>query len=172
MHTSCLIRLNPSIILYLPSMLYVCVCLLHLYAPLILTICPYPRFTYSFTSNCNVFVSISCLRAFEDLEFDFVIAFVGFDLPLIYFTFAISLRLYAWRRHIISIIRRFSCVVPNLIKHSYNDLESVYRTSGRSIPSILSIVDLTKAPISKPWAIAYSFKANTLLVTLLHLVED
>jgi len=172
MHTSCLIRPNPSIILHLPSMLYVCVCLLHLYAPLIPTICPYPRSTHSSTSNCNVFVSISCLRAFEDLEFDFVIAFARFDSPLIHFTFAISLRLYAWQRHIISIIRRFSCVVPNFTKHLYNDFESVQRTSGKSIPSILSIVDLTKAPISKPWAIAYSFKANTLLVTLLHLVED
>ena len=150
MHTSCLIRPNPSIILHLPSMLYVCVCLLHLYAPLIPTICPYPRSTHSSTSNCNVFVSISCLRAFEDLEFDFVIAFARFDSPLIHFTFAISLRLYAWQRHIISIIRRFSCVVPNFTKHLYNDFESVQRTSSKSIPSILSIVDLIKAPILKP----------------------
>jgi hypothetical protein len=36
----------------------------------------------------------------------------------------------------------------------------------------LSIVDLTKALILKPWAIAYSFEAKTLLVTLLHLVKD
>jgi hypothetical protein len=106
------------------------------------------------------------------LEFDFVIAFAGFDLPLIYFTFAISLRLYAWRRHIISIMRRFSCVVPNLTKHSYNDFEFVQRNSGRSILSTLSIIDLIEALILKLWAIAYSFEAKTLLVTLLHLVED
>ena len=147
MHTSCLIRPNPSIILYSPNMPYVCVCPLHLYAPPILITCPYPRSTHSSTSNCNVFVSISCLRAFEDLEFDFVIASAGFDSPLIHFTSAISLRLYAQQKHIISIIRRFSCVVPNFTKHLYNDFESVQRTSSKSIPSILSIVDLIKAPI-------------------------
>jgi len=71
-----------------------------------------------------------------------------------------------------SIIRRFSCVVPSLTRHSYSDLESVQRISGKSIPSTLSIVNLTKAPMSKPWAIPYSFEAKTLLVTLLHLVKD
>jgi hypothetical protein len=70
-----------------------------------------------------------------------------------------------------SIISRFSCVVPNLTKHSYNDLEFVQRTSGKSILSTLSIVDFTKALMSKPWVILYSFKAKTLLVTLLHLIE-
>jgi len=173
MHTGCLIRPSPSILLHSPSMPYVCVCPLHLYSPPISTICPYPRSTHSFTSNCNVFVSINRLRAFEGFDFvDFVIAFAGFELPLIHFTSAISLRLYAWRRHIISIINRFSCVVPNLTKHSYNDFESVHRINGKSIPSTLSIVDLTKAPISKPWAILYNSEAKTLLVTLLHLVED
>jgi hypothetical protein len=71
-----------------------------------------------------------------------------------------------------SIIRRFSCVVPSLIRHSYSDLEFIQRISGRSILSTLSIVDLTKALMSNPWAILYSSKAKTLLVTLLHLIED
>ena len=149
MHTSCLFRPSPSIILHSPNMPYVYICPLHLYIPPILIICPYLRFTYSSTSNCSVFVSISRLRAFEDLEFDFVIAFIRFDLPLIHLTSAISLRLYAQQRHIISIIRRFSCVIPNLTKYSYNNFESVQRTSSKSILSTLSIVDLTKAPISK-----------------------
>jgi len=52
------------------------------------------------------------------------------------------------------------------------DRESVQRTSGKLIPRTLSIVDLAEAPISKPWAIPYSSEARTLLVTLLHLVED
>jgi hypothetical protein len=121
----------------------------HLYILLKLIICPYPRFTYSFTSNCSIFVSISRLRAFEDFVFDFVIAFARFESPLIHLTFIISLRLYACRRHIMSIISRFSCVVPNLTKHSYSDLESVQRTSGKSISSTLSIVDFTKALMSK-----------------------
>jgi hypothetical protein len=123
MHTSCLIWPSPFIFLYLPHMLYVCVSPLHLYFPLILVICPYPRFTYSSTSTYSVFVLMRVLRAFE--AFDFVIASARFDLPLIHLTSAISLRLYAWRRHIISIIRRFSCVVPNLIKYLYHDFEFV-----------------------------------------------
>jgi len=36
----------------------------------------------------------------------------------------------------------------------------------------LSSVDLIVAPILKPYAILYSSKANTLLVTLLHLIKD
>jgi hypothetical protein len=120
------------------------------YAICVLFLIPLSRSTHSSTSNYSVFVSISRLRAFEDLEFDFVIAFAGFDLPLIHFTSAISLRLYAWQRHIISIIKRFSCIIPNLTKHSYNDFEFVQRISGKSIPSTLSIINLTKALISKP----------------------
>jgi len=121
----------------------------HLYALLTLIKCLYLRFTYSFTSNCNVFVSISRLRAFEDLEFDFVIAFIGFYLPLIYFTFTISLRLYACRRHIISIIKRFFCVIPNLTKYSYNNLEFIQRIKGKSILKTLLIINLIKALILK-----------------------
>jgi Txe/YoeB family toxin of Txe-Axe toxin-antitoxin module len=67
---------------------------------------------------------------------------------------------------------RFSCVVLSLTRQSYNDLELVQRTSSKLILKILSIVNLIEALMLKLWAIAYSFKANTLLVTLLHLVED
>jgi len=172
MHTSCLIRPSPSILLHSPSMPYMCVCPFHLYIPPISTICPYPRLTHSSTSNCIVFVSINCLRAFEDFVFDFVIASAGFELPLIHLTSTISLRSYACRRHIMSIINRFSCVILSFTRQSYNNLESVQRTSGKSIPNILSIVNLTKALILKPWAILYSSKARTLLVTLLHFVND
>ena len=150
----------------------VCLSLLHLYAPPILIICLYPRFTHSSTFNYIIFVLMKVLKAFVRFDFDFVIASARFNLPLIHLTFAISLHLYAWQRHIMLIINRFSCVVPNLIKHLYNNFEFVYKTSGRSILSILSIIDLTKALILKPWAIPYSFKANTLLVTLLHLIKD
>ena len=121
----------------------------HVYVLLTLIICPYPRFTYSFTSNYIVFVSTSRLRAFEDFVFDFVIAFARFELPLIHLTFTISLRLYAYRRHIMSIISCFSCVVLNLTRHLYSNLEFVQRTSGKSILSTLSIINFTKALISK-----------------------
>ena len=52
-----------------------------------------------------------------------------------------------------SIIRRFSYVVPNLIRQSYNDLESMQRTSGKLIPSTLLTVDLIEALILKPYTI-------------------
>jgi hypothetical protein len=48
-----------------------------------------------------------------------------------------------------SIISRFSRVVPNLTRHLYSDLEFVQRISGKSISSTLSIVDFTEALISK-----------------------
>jgi hypothetical protein len=89
-----------------------------------------------------------CLRAFDG--FDFVIESAGFDSPLIHLISVISCYLYAWQRHIILIIRHFSRVVPNLIRYSYNDFESVQITSSSSISSTLLIVDLTKVPISKP----------------------
>ena len=95
----------------------------HLYVLPTLIICPYPRFTHSFTFNYNIFVLISRLRAFED--FDFVIASARFNSPLIYLTSAISLCLYAQQRHITSIISRFSCVIPSLTKHLYNDFEFI-----------------------------------------------
>ena len=63
-------------------------------------------------------------------------------------------------------------MVPSLTRHSYSDFESVQTTSRRSIPSALSTVDLTDAPMSNPWAIPYSSEARTLLVTRLHLVDD
>jgi len=147
MHTNCLIRPSPIISLHSPRMPCACVYPLHLYVSPIPTICPYLRFTHSSTSNCIVFVSINRSRAFEG--FDFVIESARFDCPLIHLTSAISLRLYACQRHITSIINRFSCVVPNFTRQLYNDLEYIQRTNGRSIPSILSIVDFTDAPISK-----------------------
>jgi hypothetical protein len=51
-------------------------------------------------------------------------------------------------------MRRFSCVVPNLTKHSYNDLESVQRIRGKSIPRTLSSIALIEALISNLCAIA------------------
>ena len=69
------------------------------------------------------------------------------------------------------IIRRFSYVVPSLIKQSYSDFELVQVTSSKLILSILLIVALIAPVISKPCIIIYSSKASTLLVTLLYLIE-
>ena len=40
------------------------------------------------------------------------------------------------------------------------------------IPRIFWIVDLIAAPMSNPWARAYSSEASTLRVTRLHFIED
>jgi hypothetical protein len=63
-------------------------------------------------------------------------------------------------------------VVPSWTRQSYKDLELVQSMSGRLTCKILSIVDLIAAPISKLCAMLYNSEANTLLVTLLHLIED
>jgi len=54
---------------------------------------PYSRFTHSCTFIYTLFVSRRSFRASEG--FDFVIKSAGFVVPSIYFTWAISLRLYA-----------------------------------------------------------------------------
>jgi hypothetical protein len=52
-------------------------------------------------------------------------------------------------------------------------LESVHKTKGNcSSYRIFWIVDLIAAPMSKPWASAYSSEASTLRVTRLYLMED
>jgi hypothetical protein len=80
---------------------------------------------------------------------------------------------YAWRKHKMSIIRCFSCVVPNFTRHSYSDLESVHSARGKlSICSINSIVCLIEALVSKLWAIPYNSDASTLRVIRLHFVDD
>jgi hypothetical protein len=140
------------------------------YAPLPRSVHPYSRSTHSSTSSCIVFVSIRRLRAF--VGFNFVIESAGFDSLLIHLTSAISCYSYAWRRHITSIMSRFSCVVPSFTRHSYKDFEFIQTTSGRSISRALSTVDLTAALISKPCAMPYSSEASTLRVTLLHFVDD
>ena len=89
------------------------------------------RSTYSSTSNSILFVLIRRLSALQALVL--VIASAGFDSPFIHLTSATSLRLYASRRHIISIMSLFLAVVPSLTRQSYNDFESVQRTSGRLI---------------------------------------
>jgi hypothetical protein len=132
----------PICILLASISLYARIPLIHLY---ILQL----RSTYSYMSNCKVFVSMRFLKAFEDFVFDFIIAFARFESPLIYLTSTISLHSYACQRHIMSIISRFSCIIPNLTRHLYSNLESVQRTSSKSILSTLLIVDFTKALISK-----------------------
>src|SRR5258707_443835 len=117
-----------------------------------------------------IFESINAFNAGQ--AFDFVMASAGFSLPLIHLISAISLLSYDWRRHIISTMSLFSAVVPSLTRHSNKLFESVHITSGSGIRNIASIGDLIAAPISNPWAMAYSSEARTLRATPLHLFED
>jgi hypothetical protein len=116
-HVDCLIRPSPSVFVQYahmyPPRQYVLICRMslirpypsnapiypfyHLYIRIFPSspVYPYSRSTHSCTFICTLFVSISRLRAFEDLEFDFVIALARFNSLLIHLTFAISLRLYA-----------------------------------------------------------------------------
>ncbi|KAF1972277.1 hypothetical protein BU23DRAFT_468511 [Bimuria novae-zelandiae CBS 107.79] len=74
-----------------------------------------------------------------------------------------------------SIIRRFSFVVPSLTRHSYSEYKSVHTTSGidgrpRRSVLILSIVKIAIV-ILMLLIILYVSNARTLLVTRLHLVK-
>jgi hypothetical protein len=82
--------------------------------------------TYPFTRTLSWLVLISFLRAL--FKVDFVIVLTGLSFLLIYWISMISLRLYNCRSAIISIIRRFSCVIPSLTKHLYNEYKSVQTT--------------------------------------------
>ncbi|KAF1357477.1 hypothetical protein EJ07DRAFT_41166, partial [Lizonia empirigonia] len=75
----------------------------------------------------------------------------------------------------ISIISRFSAVVPSLTRHSYNEYESVHTISGiggrpRRPVIILRVVRIAIA-MSTPLTMPYVSDARTLRVTRLHLVE-
>ena len=71
----------------------------------------------------------------------------------------------------ISIMRRFSVVLPSFVIQSYNEYESVHMIKGISTASIPLIVAYIIDPVSKPATIVYSSKAKTDRVTLLYFVE-
>ena len=114
-------------------------------------------------------MSISCVNIVY--AFPFVIASAGFDSLLIYLISIISRRLYTCQRLIISIIRRFSYIVPSYIRQLYNDFKSVYKVSGILIYRIWLIVDLIIILISNLQAILYNSKARMLYIILLYLTK-
>jgi hypothetical protein len=104
------------------------------------------RSTHPFILTLNSFVLTSVSNALFGLAF--VIASAGLSSPWIYRISYSSLRSYNYRNVIISIIRRFSFVIPSLTKHSYREYESVQTTISRSSRSscfkiILTIVAKT-----------------------------
>jgi hypothetical protein len=100
-------------------------------------------------------VLISFSRAL--FRVDFVIVSARLSFLLIYQISVISLRSYNCWSAMISIIRRFSYVVPSLTKHLYNKYKSVQTTIGvcenPSCLVIILIVMLITMAISTPLTI-------------------
>ena len=90
----------------------------------------------------------------------------------IYFTSIISCYLYNWPKLIISTINHFSCIVLNLTRHLYKDLEFVHKISGIATPNIYPSVAFITTPMSNLYVIPYSSAVKTLHVTRLYLIED
>jgi hypothetical protein len=127
--------------------------------------------THSSVFRSMIFVSISFVKVWHELIF--VIASIEFVSSSIHRIFVISLRSYDWRRHIKSIINRFSDVVSSLTRQSYNDLESVNSIIDREkIFKIRWMIDLMTESASNSCVIAYNSIVKTLLIILLHLIDD
>ena len=121
-------------------------------------------------SRLSLLESIRSWRLVPGLSF--VIASAILILPLIQITQVISQCLYTCQRHMILIMSRFSCVVPNCTKQSQSDFELIQTIRSIGLLSICSIVDLITIAESNPKLIVYSSDASTLQVTLLHLTKD
>jgi hypothetical protein len=87
------------------------------------------RSTQASVLSFSRFESMRLCKAVHGLLF--VMASAGLLSPLIHMISAISWRSKDCRRHMRSIMSRFSCVVPSLTRQSYKLFESVQMTSGR-----------------------------------------
>jgi hypothetical protein len=109
--------------------------------------------TYPSTRTPSWLVSISFSRAL--FKVDFVIISARLSFLSIYQISMISLRLYDCQSAIILIIKRFSCVVPSLTKHSYNKYKLVQTTikvcGNPSCLVIILIIVLIAIAISTPF---------------------
>jgi hypothetical protein len=123
----------------------------------------------SIVSKLIRFWSIIVFSVEDDLIL--IIEFVELFWSWIYLISIISRLSYDWRRLMTSIIRRFSWVILSLIRQSYIDLKLVHRTSEISI-KILSNVVLITILISNSCIMSYSSIVSTLLIILLHLMND
>jgi hypothetical protein len=120
-------------------------------------------FTHVVVLRSMIFVSINFVRIWHELIF--VIASIEFVSSSIHRIFVICFRSYDWRRHIKSIINRFSDVMSSLTRQSYNDLESISNIIDRvKIFKIRWMIDLMIESASNSFVIAYNFAVSTLLV--------
>jgi len=101
----------------------------------------------------------------------FVIVSAGLSRLLTYRISYSSRRSYNCRRAIMSIINRFSFVIPSLTRHLYKEYKSVYTIIGTASSSSCSItfaiIELIAYAKSALATILYISDASTLLVTLL-----
>ena len=127
-------------------------------------------FTHSVMLILLQFESISVFKADESLTF--VMESAGLWYLWIYFTLVISYCLYNWHKLITLTISCFFCVVPNLIKQSYKNFESVYKISKIANLSIFSNVAFMITLISNSYAIPYNLAAKILRITVLYFIKD
>jgi hypothetical protein len=128
------------------------------------------RSTHSVILNSMILMSISLIKTLQN--FDFVIAFAKLMSSSIHLISTISLLSYNCRKHIKSIINRFSAIVSSLIKQSNKLLKFVNNINDKKICSIRSMIDLIIASTSKSLIIIYSSTVNTILMIRLHLIDD
>ena len=121
-------------------------------------------------------IAYLCLKVSSALlGLAFVIASARLSCLLIYLISYNLQRLYNQQIAMISIVRRFSLVVPSLTRHlqsKYKSIQTIIRMVSSLSQSviILRVVLIAKA-ISAPLTIPYISDARTLLVTCLLFVE-
>jgi hypothetical protein len=128
-------------------------------------------FTHAVVFRSMIFVSISFVKVWHELLL--IITSTEFVFSSIHRIFVIFLRSYDWRRHIKSIINRFSDVISSLTRQLYSDLESVSNIiDSERIFKIRWMIDLMTESTSNSCVIAYNSIVKTLLIILLHLIDD
>jgi hypothetical protein len=85
-----------------------------------------------------------------------IIKLIELLISCIHFIFVIFRRSYHCRKFITFIMKRFFCVVSNLIKQSYNNFKSMQKTKNTKRSKIANNVVLRTASRSKSWVNAYT----------------
>lgn len=90
----------------------------------------------------------------------------------IHFTLIISCCSYNWYKLITSTISCFSYLVPDLMRQSHKDFESVHIISKTVALSIIPSIDFIITTMSNLYAILYSSTVKIMRITRLHFIKD
>ncbi len=128
--------------------------------------------THSTIFKSIVLLSISLLSVEHDSNF--IMTFARLLLLSIRWIFMIFLLSYDWRRHITSIIKRFSMIVLNLAKQSDKNLEFVQNINDNDFFMLRMrlTIDLMIHSTSKSLIIAYNSVVSIFRIDLLHLINN